>query len=179
MSYKGYNFILWISLSKKALNLHLRISKTLMMMMTMTVLHLLWHHDQNTQRVWVTCENLMLITACVGFTENISSFTFQTSFVKKISHFYWLFFGVLCRCILVLLLTPFLLQACVLTEMLPQRLQTNRKRRARWQMRRSWTNWVNIINLTYLLTQPCSSLMSSVTLISYFVNILYCGLQEP
>lgn len=149
------------------------------MMMTMTVLHLLWHHGQNTQRAWVTCQNLMIKTVCVGFTEQFSRFNFQTSFVKKILYLYLLFFGVLCRCTLALLLTPFLLQACVLMEMLPQRWRTNRKRRARWQMRRSWTNWVNIIHLIYLFTQQCSRLVSSVTCISYFVNILYCGLQEP
>lgn len=139
----------------------------------MTLLHLLWHHGQNTQRVWVTCQNL-IVTLCVLFTEQ---FSFQTLFVKKISYLYWLWFGVLCRCILALLLTPFLPQACVLMEMLPQGLQTNRRRRARWQMRRSWTNCVNIINISIHTTIQQFNVFCP--LISRFSNIPYCDLQEP
>lgn len=45
------SLLFYISLSKKALNRLLQISKILMMMMMMKLLLLLWHQGRNTQRV--------------------------------------------------------------------------------------------------------------------------------
>jgi len=48
----------WISLSKKAPNPHLQISKTLMMMTTMKLPLQLLHQDRNTHRAWVTSHKM-------------------------------------------------------------------------------------------------------------------------